>query len=713
MAEELQPGLTVGRKILVVLAITCVTTLLSTSAILLGTFDELENRTWDWRLQKVSEFIEPDPRIKIITIDQKSLEFAAEQLGVRWLWPRDMYEPVVKYLQNAGAKAMAFDILFTESTNYSYELDLSFAESVKGEVPVVSALVLSDHSPPELASTLELFEKVQTEKNLKFESHSLTKEIPTAFGHYSSVTLPYPELLEASSLLGSVKSESDSDGIYRHIEVGGLWNDIPVLNLPFALALAGSHDASSILSSISSSLDEHGKLAVRFLGKEQSIPTYSYAAILTSFHQLQEGMEPNVALEEFKGAYVLIGMTAPGLKDLRPSPLAKEFPGVEYNATVLDNILQKRFVRKVSPNYNAVIASFLGFFIALLALLIGQLRYIIPIFLTTIALYVTVTYFLALQGWWIHLFVPIIVMFGSLLLALAAQYYLEGRQRSFLKGAFGHFVSPYVVDQIVRNPEKLSLGGERRELTIFFSDIAGFTSLSEHLEPEKLVKLLNEYLSILTDLLLASGGTLDKYEGDAIIAFWNAPIEIEDHPKKAVRAAIACQQKLESMRSYFEEHYQIFPRTRIGMNTGVVTVGNFGSASRFDYTMIGDATNLAARLEGVNKVFGTDIILSEATYSRLDGEISCRRIGRVRVVGKKEVITLYEPVNSRLSDGELAQFDEALKFFEAREFNQASKLFEQLARLDPVSQSYLQRLGEERESLNDESWDPTWNLVSK
>ena len=206
-------------------------------------------------------------------------------------------------------------------------------------------------------------------------------------------------------------------------------------------------------------------------------------------------------------------------------------------------------------------------------------------------------------------------------------YTTEGRQKLFIKNAFKQYLSPAVIEELIQHPERLKLGGERRVLSIFFSDLEGFTGISEGLEPEELTALLNEYLSAMTDIIQEEGGTVDKYEGDAIIAFWNAPLLQPDHAERCVRAALRCQEKLAEMRPAFRERIGKDLRMRIGINSGPAVVGNMGSHTRFDYTMLGDAVNLAARLEGINKQFGTYTILSQATLDLL-----CRDRSRPRTL---------------------------------------------------------------------------------
>jgi adenylate cyclase len=262
----------------------------------------------------------------------------------------------------------------------------------------------------------------------------------------------------------------------------------------------------------------------------------------------------------------------------------------------------------------------------------------------------------------------------------------------------------------------LKLGGERRELTIFFSDLQGFTSISEGLSPEDLTALLNEYLSAMTDIIQEEGGTIDKYEGDAIIAFWNAPLEQPDHAVRGVRAALRCQGKLSAMRPDIHARIGKDMLMRIGMNSGPAVVGNMGSRTRFDYTMLGDAVNLAARLEGVNKQFRTYTMVSATTVERTSGAFPVRELGRVAVVGRKEPVTVYEPMPKQLYEparDRLKAFAAALAAFYAGEFAKAEEGFTAIAAQDPAAAAYVDKCRALQASPPNGSWNGVWLMTSK
>jgi adenylate cyclase len=291
-------------------------------------------------------------------------------------------------------------------------------------------------------------------------------------------------------------------------------------------------------------------------------------------------------------------------------------------------------------------------------------------------------------------------------------YFIVQGQEKFIRHSFKHYLSPVVIDQLIHNPDRLKLGGERKELTLLFSDLEGFTKISEGLDPEDLTQLLNEYLTAMTEIILEEEGTVDKFEGDAIIAFWNAPLDIEDHAKKAVKAALRCQEKLSELRPYFLDQYGKRLYMRIGINTGYAIAGNMGSSTRFDYTVLGDAVNLAARLEGANKYYGTYTMISSATYELLDEQFQCRELGKIRVVGRSGPVTVYEPLAYKKPLPVDQNFDKGREFFYQGNFDQALAAFNCRENEDPAARAYCEKC---RELIGKDirNWAGVWELDSK
>ena len=686
-----------------------------------GLASELEYRTWDQRLKLVASSQHHDPKIVIVSIDQSSLNNQSVN-GNLWPWSRDMYEPVVRYMQEVGARGVAFDVLFTEHQDSRVETDQQFAELLTQSVPIVIAVAaVAEHAVGntefEKPEDLAIFRGRQSKFN---SSRSIEQRyLAGSFvPRFTMATLPYTELLEKAPVFGSVIGTVDSDGIYRHIRPGAEIAQSFVLSLPFALFEVAAPQQLREQLNLERYFDDQQRLAVRFSGGRQTYTTISFDQIIQAFLQHQEGKETPELDQLFRDAYVFVGMDAPGLLDLRPTPLAEQFPGVEFHANVLDNLLHNKFVWKLPLWITLLLSAFGILVVSASCILVSQLRYQLLLLLFSFVGLVGGAVWLASHAVWLPLLGPFIGMLTAMIGAIGFEYKLEGRQHRFIKNAFQFYVSPAVIDRIVRDPTSLSLGGDRRELTIYFSDLAGFTSISERIDANRLVPLLNTYLTAMTDIILGSGGTLDKYEGDAIIAFWNAPLNLPDHATRAVRAAIACQAKLGEMREQLQREFGVSLFQRVGLNTGPVSVGNFGSRERFNYTVIGDAANLASRLEGTNKVFGTSILIAQSTFDALQGSIAARRVADLRVVGRKEPVAVYEPYNSELLTPErraqLERFEQARRLFDQGELDQARVIFEQLEETDATAKVYRQRIDEVlKAGFDPAAWSSVWEMTSK
>ncbi len=656
----------------------------SLAALRSGVFERFENALWDRRLAVVAHYVKPDPKIKIITIDQSSLDFFSREERIYWPWPRALYEPVLRFLKEGGARAVAFDILFTEPSSYGVEDDDTFGAALKAGPPTVIAATLrsemnrqGDTEQWDAFKKFQILDRGTTRREFLFE---------TGVETYKSALVPITQAIGAASAIGNVSARPDKDGIFRHASPGGVVNGVPVLSLPFAL-FDIAHTERASRSRASELAQRDGHLAVRFAGGPRTYATSPIAAIIQSYTKMHAGEAPQINPKDFKDALVFIGMDAPGLLDLRPIPLAEVFPGVEFNATVLDNLVHDSFFYQLSPGEGVSVAIFFALCLSVTALFISRLRIQLLLLGALIGFFVWVCFQAAIAEVWIPMAVPLVTGFASLLYCFVFQFQLEGREHRFLRHAFRHYVSSDVVSQIVENPASLAIGGEKRELTIFFSDIEGFTKISEKLEVGRLVELLNEFFTEMSGIIMAHGGTVDKYVGDAIVAFWNAPVPCADHAERGVRAAVECQRRLAELRPGFEARFGVVVRMRVGINSGVVNVGNFGSKDRFNYTMIGDAANLASRLEGANKHFGTFVMVSEATRVAVGDAMRMRKVAEILVVGKQVPTVVYEPIGEQ-DDRSIAEFERGLAAFENGDSAKAVEIMQTLPS-DPVAQRYL------------------------
>lgn len=665
-----------------------------------GGLTPLENLTWKWR---VGWFAAP-PRtpVVLIALDQQSLDWGAQENGLAWPWPREAYGLILDFCRRAGARAVALDLVFSEPSASGPADDRAFSEAL-ARAPVVGGMTLTRPVSP--SAPIKLFGR----KRLRFSG-----KLPSTL-NYSGATFPIAELADAFTMTGNVTAMPDADGVYRRIPLVNAVGTEAIPSLALALYLV-DHDLPVSFSpdqlrigAAEIPLDAGGAAILHFRGPSATFPTFSAAAIIQSELRLREGGVSPLDPAQLKDAYVLFGLTAPGLYDLRPTPIDGVFPGMEIHATALDNLLTNAFLRDAPLLWGGLLTLGLAMVTGTLirysnrawqALAVASLILPLPVFAAGLA-YQT--------GWWLPVAVPGSAALLALGIGLLVNYAVEGKQRRFIKRAFNQYLHPTVIEQLVAHPERLRLGGERRELSIFFSDLQGFTSLAETLDPETLTSFLNEYLTAMTDILLDSGGTIDKYEGDAIIAFWNAPLDQSDHAERAVRAALACQERLAELRPGFKARIGSELYMRIGINTGPAVVGNLGSQRRFDYTMLGDAVNLAARLEGVNKEFGTYTLISEATQRQLGKNFALREIATVGVVGRKVAVRIFEPWSS---DEPATEFNEALQLYYAGDFVDAAVRFSRLGESDRTAGIYAEqclRLA----AAPPQVWDGVWRLVNK
>ncbi len=381
----------------------------------------------------------------------------------------------------------------------------------------------------------------------------------TGTGAYPRAAFPIPEISAAAGTLGNIHLNPDRDNIYRRAALFHVFDGRVLPSLALGCYLAAKPGWSPKISrgrfSIDNRdipIDHRGNAILNFRGPPGTYKTYSAASVIQSELRIANGETPTITEPNpFKDAYVFFGFSAPGLFDLRPTPLSGVYPGVEINATMLDNLLANDFIRPVST------APVVGLTL-LIALLAGLATSSVSGIARSVLVYVffiLVPVFLCLiayrKGFWLPLAGQEAGVVITLFSAGIIYYTTEGRQKMFIKNAFKQYLSPAVIEELIQHPERLKLGGERRMLSVFFSDLEGFTSISEGLDPEALTTLLNDYLSAMTDIIHEEGGTVDKYEGDAIIAFWNAPLEQPDHARRCVRAALRCQERLAVMRPAF------------------------------------------------------------------------------------------------------------------------------------------------------------------
>jgi adenylate cyclase len=696
-----------------------------------GVLDRLEYATWSWREQF---FAKPGPvtgRIKLILLDQQSLDWGNKLNGLSWPWPREVYAPIIDFCIRHGARAVIFDVLYSEPSVYGVADDRALGEAI-GRAPFfIGSLCLhrgahfSTSWPRQISNRLSFDIENFHQSGAGLSLDKITRP---------SAVFPVEEVASVATGLANVLEDPDVDGVFRRANLFRIFDGKFVPSMGFAaFGLeyennsngASAHAPAQTLSARFEQgclklcgqtipVDREGRLILRFRGPAGVFKSYSAAAVIESEMLARAGRAESIENDgSFKDAFVFLGFSAPGLVDLRPTPLSNICPGVEIHATLLDNLLTGDFLRDATP-----------LTVVLSTLLLAVLAAVCVVSLATKAWHSVLAFALfapmpAVVGfvaypfglWW-----PVVVQANAVAAALTGaivlNYATEGRRKAFIKKAFRHYLSPAVIERILNDPSQLKLGGERKELTILFSDIEGFSTFSEKLDPENLTSLLNIFLSDMTDIILDEGGTLDKYEGDAIIAFWNAPLDQPDHAERACRAALRCQQKILERQEEYSRKAGAPLRMRIGINTGEVVVGNMGSAKRFDYTVLGDAANLASRLEGANKFFGTRIMISEETWQKTSGKFTGRQLGLIRVVGRANPVQVFELAGMEAGPEACGEtFDRAIACCLEKKWREAIDLFDSRPD-DPVARRYA---GHCRNIIENpgRDWDGIWNLDRK
>ena len=672
----------------------------------------VEYKTLDWRFRHLSVASRHDPRIVLVLVNQASLDHF-ENEKMYWPWPRGIYEALLRFLKKGGAKTVVFDVLFTNPSSTGAAEDEIFGKALKEFGPAVMAMETgpNEHAlrsvPPPARFAVkagpEIFDSAPSRKSARF---------------------PVPELLSGLRLLGDTKADADLDGVFRRVPLVVSMGGALYPTLPAATAMLATGKS---LDELNPSLTD-GRLLIRYHGKSRTedprLKTYdSYAVgdLLLSWQAIEEKRAPKLDPALFKDKIVFVGLTAAGLFDNHPSPIAAVFPGTEVIAAAADNLINRDGLTRAS--FVAVMALVLLalFFAGAASRLSAHAWASLGIVLSSSALLAGISFFVFTRGVWLDIVTPQLSLWLGFAAASAYGYAVEGRQKRYIQGAFSQYLSPEIVKRIADNPEMLALGGERRDVTFYFSDIQGFTTFSEQLSPEKLTRLMNRYLGEMTDTILASGGTLDKYIGDAVMAFWGAPVPCEGHALVACKAALANQKRLAALREVFAAEGYPPVRNRIGLNSGPASIGNMGSAARLSYTAIGDNVNLASRLEGANKAYGTYILISESTRLGAGDAIEVRELDYVKVKGKNQPIRVYELLGLKgETEGALIEkariFETGLPLFRARRFEEAIAVFRGVAAKygdDHACENYVERCEGYLKEAPPEDWDGSHALTEK
>ena len=529
---------------------------------------------------------------------------------------------------------------------------------------------------------------------------------------------------------GVIEEDEDIDGISFFVEQGVPEDEIPPdmldkfnelkYNMKMANLLSATPEMTleqmaEELGVVRLNLIEHGFYALKNLIDHGGIkPEHHPLVFFSEFHDGKELLP-----SDLKDKMLIYGLTATGTQDYAPVPVQGRYKMVGYHANALNTIITEQFLIRLDEEYSIFMLLLLGAFMGLVIPKFGPVSGAGVVFALLIV-QVSAAYLLFVHaGLWIDTMSPVGVVFLSYLSVSVNNYLNERREKAYISDSFKMYLSPQVVDQIAGDPGKLQLGGSRKELTILFTDVAGFSTISENLSAEELVDLLNDYLGSMTDIIMANNGTVDKYEGDLIMAFWGAPLDHPDHALDACFTSLLMNQKLIDMRAEYKKQgrpdFIYNMDARIGLNTGDVVVGNMGSTQRFDYTVMGDHVNLASRLEGANKPYGTHIMISEFTYAKVKDHIEARELDRIRVVGRDEPVTVYEVLakTGQLDEkmGEIVElYLSASEIYKARHWSEAQEKFLKILTIEPddgPSKIYIERC----EKYNVEPPPAEWDFV--
>ena len=695
----------------------------------LGIIQRLELASIDYRFESrgIDPTFKDSSEVVIVEISEESFK----SLPAKWPWPRSYYAHLTRNLKAAGARAVGIDLILSGSLVSKKDDD-----ELRSAIRETGIGVLAGKAP-------------QEEENYR---------VVTSNENYGNM------FFDADSCLGVVNVLNDADGVIRRYRP--MWGTNTNLLIPaFAFAILDKYFGLPPLSIVENYADH-------FLFINAEIPKYDASSFLINFYgppgtfrrvkfadviddetlvtneEKESGADINTFSDPdmgylydgtFKDKIVLVGSMAPEEHDLFPVSFARgQQPGdnlmygVEIHANVIENVLRNQFLRKQSTTTEILLIIILTVttFLVTSALKSSKTRHAFLVelngFLFAIAEIFVVGYIaLVLFNRYNYLMTaisPILAVLGGYVSSTVYHFVVERKQRMLIKAMFSTYVNPSVVEELILNPDKLKLGGERRELTVLFSDIEGFTTISEGMSPEQLVGDLNEYLSAMTDIVFKNDGTLDKYEGDAIMAFWGAPIPQVDHARRACISALQMEEKLISLRANWLQRGKPSFNIRIGINTGEMVVGNMGGMGKFDYTVIGDSVNLASRLEGANKQYKTRIMVSEQTFDLVKELVLGRELDLIAVKGRSAPLKIFELLQAKPGDVDpttlqfLAEYNAGLSFYRERRWAESREHFERALHFRPVdypSRLYVERTSHYAATPPPGEWDGVFVMQTK
>ncbi len=683
----------------------------------------LELRSRDFRMKLTIPAKARHPEISLVVVTQETIDWANKN-GNPWPWHRELYAYLFKACgpRGTGASAVLFDFLTLGDPGEGEDFVVD-ALRTSPPVFVPMAFKLKDPEDPkdEPVDRAEVLERYAVEID---NDGSVDPHEP-----YSTVLLlPRPKIAESVAGACDVSTPRDEDNVIRSYRLFSRFRGryYPTFVLSALMAREGVRRVEVRnrvvrVGRVSVPVDREGRMTIRYYKPEKLFELAPASKVIEAAIAREEGNVSSFDLARLKGRIVVIGTNAPALFDLKPTPVTGKghgMAGCEIQAVALANALNGDMLRESPSWISLALLGFLSVAVAVAArfLSVGAGAAAGAGFL---AGYFGLNLALFKAGWVFDLFPQVAAMVLAFAAASALNFLFEGRQRMRIKRDFQRYLSPRVVEKILQNPDALRLEGERKPLTVFFMDFAGFTSMSEKVDPAELVRLISDYHHEAAEEIFRTEGTIDKYIGDAIMAFWNDPIEQPDHALRACLAALGAQRRLRELAGRMRERGLPEMRARIGINSGLATVGNMGARGQVNYTAIGDEVNLASRLEGVNKEFGTEIIVSEAALQGSRERLEARELALIRVKGRRQPVRIFELLGLK---GEVPperleaarRFEQGLADFRARRFQQAWQIFMSAASLkDAAAEPYLGLCERFSSDAPPPDWDGSYQMESK
>lgn len=632
----------------------------------LAGLDDIDLRLYDWSLRRLASPSSVNHDIILVEINDASLRDYAEAVG-RWPWPRVLQSNLIDFLQRAPARVIAYDILLTERSHGSFKLgDEEWTAKESDDAMVTS--VKTAGNVVMLADAVSPGMKGGTSEPSTPSWHSPYRLGPS-IEERPVIVPPFQELADAASALGHNFLALDDDGIARRIAPFIRRGDryLPSLGVAAALAAGGFKPNEIALEgnvlrvrdrriplipirvpNTVGSDESHVQQAmlVNYRAPANGHPYQTFEArhLLFSQDQLLAGQKPLVDPAVFKDKIVFIGLTGAGLVDVFQTPMGGGLmPGIQLHATVADSLLANRFIRLAPVVTTVASTGVAAIFIGLMAAL---LPFVVAAAGTALAAgaWITIAVLTLRTGTWLNTVQPLLAIAIALFAGTAYRYFVEDYQKRVVKRLFGRYVSKDVFEQLMAHPEGAQLGGKRREMSVLFSDIRGFTTVTEYGDAEALVAQLNEYFSRMVEIVFRHKGTVDKFVGDMVMALYGAPVADPDHAEHAVATAIDMVRELGELNRTWGERGMPQLDIGIGINSGDMIAGNIGSSTIMSYTVIGDNVNLGSRLESLNKQYHSRIIISDASRAQLRGAYDLRPLGDVVVKGKTKPVTIFELV---------------------------------------------------------------------